>query len=109
MITKFKTKGIRLCESSVLGEVHKRILKDFDNKTIDNILNNKVDKEIGEDDTLGYTLELYYDEESNIGFTILKFKVFHKDYSTDTIGEKIISLSKESFILTQKEYKDFEK
>lgn len=93
MIIKIKTRGIRLCDCSFLGKVHNNILKDFKFKS--------------EEENIGYTLDIFFDDESNIGFAIVEYKIFFKDYTAKKIKEKIINLDKETFTSIQKEYKPF--
>lgn len=98
MVERVKTKGIRLCESSVLGKMHKDILDKFKN---DVYVNNS------EDETYGYTLQIFYDQKVKFGFAVISYKIFHEDYSTDVIKERLIKLDENSFFTAKEEYELF--
>lgn len=100
MVTKLKTKGVRLCESSVLGKTHKKILSDFDKEVSSEFLKDE--------DILGYTIDIYYDKKSKMGFYLVSYKIFHEDLSTSLIRERLVKLEEEeSFLYIKKEYELF--
>lgn len=99
MVAKIKTNGIRLCESSILGKTHKKIL---------NIFNTEISSDyLKKEDTLGYTLDIYYDKKSKLGFYLISYKIFNKNLSTSLIKEKLIKLNEEELLSIEKEYELF--
>lgn len=101
MVIKCKTTGIRLCESNVLGERHKKLINGFNIKEI------KKDVTVEEDDILGYVLNIFYDKKSDLGFILISYKTFDDNNYTKTLYERLERIRLNEFYDILSEYNKF--